>query len=393
MPAGQNDSGRNANAASPAVQVLAGHHDWIVACFIDVLPQEVATGQPFELGGVVVLSRTAPAGLTLQLEGKGRVMSVEWDLQSPVMGKRYQQGANSTHARFRIRGVQFLPDDDNLSLMLSRANGERLTMAEVSRSTPRDYSRIFVEPLDRLIFDVGANDGSDTWYYLCKGFRVVAVEAIPELAQRLLDTFRAQVTAQRLIVEPVAVAEQDGEVSFTVNRDRTEWSSAHGASKAVTGASTAITVPSTTLARLFARHGSPYYLKIDIEGGELSAIGSLQSVPPDQLPSFLSFEINPDWSEILEHLYQMGYRRFQLVRQGARFLSRPMVPSREGLECNCRFTDQMSGPFGRDLPEDRWTGLVDVIRHILQGHAEAQDRKIKGENPAWFDVHAARRVL
>jgi hypothetical protein len=70
-----------------------------------------------------------------------------------------------------------------------------------------------------------------------------------------------------------------------------------------------------------------------------------------------------------------------------------MVPSREGLEHNCRFTDQMSGPFGRDLPEDRWTGLVDVIRHILQGHAEAQDRKIKGENPAWFDVHAARRVL
>jgi hypothetical protein len=47
MDAGQNEPGRNANATSPAVQVLVGHHDWIVACFIDVLPQEVATGQPF----------------------------------------------------------------------------------------------------------------------------------------------------------------------------------------------------------------------------------------------------------------------------------------------------------------------------------------------------------
>lgn len=33
-----------------------------------------------------------------------------------------------------------------------------------------------------LIFDIGANNGDDTAFYLKKGFRVVAIEADPALA-------------------------------------------------------------------------------------------------------------------------------------------------------------------------------------------------------------------
>jgi len=38
-----------------------------------------------------------------------------------------------------------------------------------------------------LIFDIGANNGDDTAFYLKKGFRVVAIEADPALAQKLND--------------------------------------------------------------------------------------------------------------------------------------------------------------------------------------------------------------
>ena len=34
-----------------------------------------------------------------------------------------------------------------------------------------------------LIYDVGMHNGADTAFYLAKGFRVVAVEANPELVQ------------------------------------------------------------------------------------------------------------------------------------------------------------------------------------------------------------------
>ena len=37
---------------------------------------------------------------------------------------------------------------------------------------------------ERLIFDIGMYDGSDTRYYLNEGFRVLAIEANPVLVQR-----------------------------------------------------------------------------------------------------------------------------------------------------------------------------------------------------------------
>ena len=37
---------------------------------------------------------------------------------------------------------------------------------------------------ERLIFDIGMYDGSDTRYYLNEGFRVLAIEANPVLVKR-----------------------------------------------------------------------------------------------------------------------------------------------------------------------------------------------------------------
>jgi FkbM family methyltransferase len=390
MSAAETNAGSDMDIAPVEVQVLADHHDWILNCLIDVLPKQVVSGQPFDLGGVVVLSRKAPAGLALQLEGKGRVAPVEWNQQSQLMAQRYPQSPNAAIARFRARGVEFQSDERSLILKLHGPDNQQLAVAEVLLSERPDYSRVYAEPQNRLIFDVGANDGSDTWYYLRKGFRVVAVEAIPELVANLRGRFKDQIAAGRLVVEPVAIADREGEVSFIINQNMTEWSSAHGAPKACDGSNCTITVPSTTLACLVTRHGSPYYIKIDIEGGELSAIDSLRGVADDKLPAFLSFELNPKWDDVLEHVYEMGYRRFQLVRQGALYLPQVSPPTLEGVDFRCRFTDQMSGTFGRDLPRDRWVSLVEIIRRISQCQVEAQTRKARGEKPGWFDVHAEK---
>ena len=45
--------------------------------------------------------------------------------------------------------------------------------------------RLFMNsrPDEALIYDVGAHKGEDTEYYLRKGFRVIAIEAMPEFCE------------------------------------------------------------------------------------------------------------------------------------------------------------------------------------------------------------------
>lgn len=241
--------------------------------------------------------------------------------------------------------------------------------------------------------DVGANDGSDTWYYLRKGFRVVAIEAIPELVAELTATYSSQIEAGRLTIAPIAIAEGKGKVSFTVNEERTEWSSTRNASKASSGDNRVIEVDTDTLVNVIKSHGKPYYAKIDIEGGELAAIRSLTSLNRNLLPDFLSFEINTDWEEILGALCGIGYRHFQLVRQGSPYLHKPPSPSREGIGYQCMFTSNMSGPFGRDLPLDRWTGIAEIVKQIIGRNEAGNAADTKPGKGGWYDIHANRYAV
>ena len=53
---------------------------------------------------------------------------------------------------------------------------------------------------DDLIIDVGMHDGTDTAYYLAKGFRVVAVEANPALVRAAQDRFSVEIDEGRLAI-------------------------------------------------------------------------------------------------------------------------------------------------------------------------------------------------
>ena len=70
-----------------------------------------------------------------------------------------------------------------------------------------------------------------------------------------------------------------------------------------------------------------YYIKIDIEGGELSAIESIKNW--SRMPPYISFEMDSSWPKILEILVDLGYKAFQLIRQGKDYL-KPLDSSKEG---------------------------------------------------------------
>src|ERR1700686_3014042 len=58
-----------------------------------------------------------------------------------------------------------------------------------------------------LIFDAGMHRGEDTDFYLRKGYRVVAIEANPDLVRACQIRFEAEIKSEQLHIIQGAIAE------------------------------------------------------------------------------------------------------------------------------------------------------------------------------------------
>jgi FkbM family methyltransferase len=165
--------------------------------------------------------------------------------------------------------------------------------------------------LSGLIFDIGFHNGSDSAHYLERGFRVVAVEANPLLAQAGRERFAEAIAQGRLVLLNVGIARETGVATFWVNDHNSEWSSfLESAGRRDGTAAHAIEVPTTTFAALIAEYGTPYYAKIDIEGHDWFCLLDLPAVDP---PQFISVEAHR--LEYLAVLFAHGYRGFKVINQ------------------------------------------------------------------------------
>lgn len=232
-----------------------------------------------------------------------------------------------------------------------------------------------------LICDVGMHTGEDTAFYLKKGFRVLAIEANPALCIRNTDTFAADIAAGRLIILQACVADDDGVAEFHVNATVTEWSSAHERLGTRGGAAERIEVPARSLDSVFREYGVPYYLKIDIEGSDETAIRALRAMPVR--PVYVSYEASSFAGAAL--LYGMGYTRFAVARQREVPQIRLPDPAREGRHAAHRFEAGSSGPFGKEVAAP-WGTIDDCVREqVIWRHLQ---RNNPGQKDEWADIHA-----
>jgi FkbM family methyltransferase len=137
-----------------------------------------------------------------------------------------------------------------------------------------------------LVIDVGLHKGEDTAYYLAKGFRVIGVEADPDLVSECRARFARELSTQRLQIFEGAIAEGAGKIPFykdnasiwgTIYLDWAKRNEKLGSHNRL------IEVDVLDINRLLADSGVPYYLKLDIEGGEhlvLTALLALTDRPP-----------------------------------------------------------------------------------------------------------------
>ena len=142
-----------------------------------------------------------------------------------------------------------------------------------------------------LAFDIGANTGQDTAALLARGLRVVAVEANPKLCANMRARFADAIGDGRLVIIDKAISGRKT-VTFYVNSADSGWgttsASYAGRGAAMAGKLEQIEVETTTLTEIIRAHGSPRYLKIDIEGADILCLLGLFDT---DAPPFISIEV------------------------------------------------------------------------------------------------------
>jgi len=150
-----------------------------------------------------------------------------------------------------------------------------------------------------LIFDIGANQGTKTETFLRLGAKVVAVD--PDEANK--EILESKFLKYRFAPKPVvivnrAVSDKSETATMFVdapgsakNTFSRKWVDTLRTDDSRFGHSLDFQqskeVTTTTLEKLFVDHGVPFFVKIDVEGFELSVLQGMQRPVP-----YLSFEVN-----------------------------------------------------------------------------------------------------
>jgi FkbM family methyltransferase len=155
---------------------------------------------------------------------------------------------------------------------------------------------------DDLIFDVGANQGAKTDVFLRIGARVIAVEPDDACQQILRDRFLryrlkpcpvtliGKAASNKIGIEKMWI-DGPGSAVNTISRkwadrlkeDKESFKYGHCGLEFSSNKS----VETTTVEHLVNLHGAPFFVKIDVEGHELSVLLGMRRPVP-----YLSFEVN-----------------------------------------------------------------------------------------------------
>jgi FkbM family methyltransferase len=273
-------------------------------------------------------------------------------------------------------------------------------------------------PQSDLIYDVGLHNGDDTAYYLALGYRVVAIEADPNLADLGRKRFRIPIMHDHLQILNVGVAERVGVLPFWVCEGKTEWSSFDQTSASRSGRKChSVHVRCVPFGDIVREYGVPHYLKIDIETHDRTC---LEGLDRSDLPTYLSMELSD--ANAFAALRELGYSRFKIIIQNNHRAIRPgssgfattmlrriplyvrsirnrlklpvhtrkqYLPSdANGARRKWKFPYGSSGPFG-EATDGEWSTFEQIIAlydEFRTGRTEYGDPG----NMIWHDVHARR---
>lgn len=228
---------------------------------------------------------------------------------------------------------------------------------------------------ERVIFDIGSNNGDDIPYYLLKAHKVVAVEANPLLCSHIESRFPNEILSRRLHVENVALTSVSQDyIDFYIHKQHHVLSSL--SPQWDIQDYTKISVKTLSLDQLVLRYGIPYYIKIDIEGTDediLESIGRLSLKP-----SYLSAEAHKI-SVFALLSEQLNYNSFKLVDgKSVPYSYRKTIVNSlfHDKPYGYSFPAHSAGPFGNDI-FGQWMDKSTFLKLLAM------------QGLGWKDIHAS----
>ncbi len=229
-----------------------------------------------------------------------------------------------------------------------------------------------------VIYDFGMNNGDDVVYYLKKAHKVVGVEANPTLVAQCAERFAAEIEARRLVLVGAALSTRDDDrpVSFYRHKTNHVLSRLDAPAQDCADEFEQINVPQIRASTVIARHGPPYYVKIDLEGFDAHVLRDIFGA--ELRPNFISVEAHT--LAPFKLLVDAGYRAFNLVDGAsvAHRYSNARIATLRGAEVYS-FPTHSSGPFGEDI-RTAWR------------NAEDFERLLAREGLGWKDIHATNAI-
>jgi FkbM family methyltransferase len=233
-----------------------------------------------------------------------------------------------------------------------------------------------------LAYDVGMNNGDDCEYYLAKGYRVVAVEANPQLCKLASARFKPEIDEKRLLVLNIGVGAKAGRLPFYVHRYNSVLSTFVPFKDRIGYTATlkaeefdVISVDVRRLSDVVNFFGFPDYIKIDVEGFDAVCLRDLDL--RQIYPRYLSAEAHS--IDTFCHMVAMGYSEFKIVSGGrvAEDYANHPIRLANGDVASFHFKSHSAGPFGEDIPGE-WMTREGILEKWLK----------RGDG--WFDLHARR---
>ena len=253
----------------------------------------------------------------------------------------------------------------------------------------------------KLVFDIGMHIGQDSINYLQEGFKVIAVEANPLLAEQNTNKFHKYIESGALAILNVGISDKEGNLPFYINKRTSEWSSFNFELGSRNNTPYEVkNIPCVTTESLFGKYGIPYYLKVDIEGYDYLCINGLPKVSSGKGVKYVSCEATE--VALIDTLFKKGYTKFKLIHQGYNFrpinlkLERnPLFPKflflYTGLRLKFRGIIPTKYPYSSSGPipektKGEWLTYEKARKLFVDFYQGEQLTPINDKS--WFDFHA-----
>lgn len=230
--------------------------------------------------------------------------------------------------------------------------------------------------MKKIIYDLGAGDGSNIPYYLLKADTVVAVEANPRLCQIIKNKFEKEIFKKNLIVENTIITDKVNNLNdnFYVHKYHNLLGQ-YPKPKEKIDDFDSITMQSKDITSLIKVYGEPYYIKIDLENYDNIILKTILS---SKIKFFyLSVEIN-NMETISILTDDENFNSFKIVngKKISKHYGNAIIEDKYKKKVKYSFSKNSAGPFADDI-KGFWMDRKNLVKVINYG------------NVGWNDLHVS----